>query len=124
MLRILQIEDNPTNRYLVSFLLRSAGHEVLEATCGDTGLLLARAERPDLILLDIQLPGRDGFAIMQELRADAELRQVPVVAVTSHAMPGDRGRILDAGCVDYIEKPIDPDQFLSQVEGYVDGRSR
>lgn len=116
MSRILLIEDNANNRYLFSYLLRGAGHEVVEAESGEQGLAAARARRPDLILLDIQLPGKDGFAVLEELRSMALVGEVPVAAVTSHAMPGDRERILKAGCTDYLEKPIDPDCFVDQVE--------
>lgn len=116
MSKILLIEDNFKNRYLISFLLEQAGYEVLQASNGQTGLTLGREHRPDLILLDIQLPDMDGFAILDQIREDKVLTGTKVVAVTSYAMPGDREKILSYGCVDYIEKPINTDTFISQVE--------
>ena len=113
--RILVIEDNPQNMYLTRFLLEKRGCEVLPAEDGPTGIALASKERPDVILLDIQLPGMDGYAIAAALRSDADLDSVPIVAVTSYAMAGDRERILAAGADAYIEKPINPDTFTAQV---------
>lgn len=119
MARILLIEDNPKNRYLVTFLLKSAGHEVVEALDGESGLQLARETRPDLILLDIQLPRKDGMAVLNDLREVDFLLETPVVAVTSYAMPGDRERILGSGCQDCLEKPINVDTFVEKVESYL-----
>lgn len=117
--KILLIEDNEKNRYLVSFLLKSHGYEVVEAVDGRSGIEIAIKTLPDLILLDIQLPGMDGYAVARELRQQDKLNNVPIVAVTSYAMTGDRARVLAAGCTGYIEKPIHPDTFISQVEQHM-----
>jgi CheY-like chemotaxis protein len=117
--KILIIEDNEKNRYLVTFLLKSHGYEVVEAIDGRSGIEMAIETVPDLILLDIQLPGMDGYAVARELRRQEALEQVPIVAVTSYAMTGDRERVLNAGCTGYIEKPINPDTFLSEVEQHM-----
>jgi len=112
---ILIIEDNVQNLYLMRFLLEKNGFEVLTAMDGREGIKLAKASRPDLILLDIQLPLLDGHAVARELRADPSLRSVPIVAVTSYAMPGDREECLESGATDYVEKPIDPETFVRRV---------
>lgn len=112
---VVVIEDNEHNLYLVSYLLRSRGARVVEARDGVEGIARVRDARPSLVLLDIQLPGMDGFAVASALRADPATRHIPIVAVTSHAMVGDREQILAAGCVESIEKPIDPATFASQV---------
>lgn len=116
---ILLIEDNEQNRYLITFMLEKQGMHVTNATNGPEGVRLALAESPDLILLDIQLPGMDGYAVLAELRAQPSLRDVPVVAVTSYAMAGDRERALAAGCSGYIEKPVNPETFVDEVLGYL-----
>ena len=117
--KILIIEDNEQNLYLATFLLEKNGYETVAARNGPEGIELASQVRPALILLDIQLPGMDGFAVLEELRKNPTLDMVPIVAVTSHAMAGDRERILAAGCTGYIEKPIDPDTFLNDVGAYL-----
>lgn len=119
--RILLIEDNAQNRYLANFLLESRGWEMVHAEDGPTGVALAAQVEPVLILLDIQLPGMDGYAVAHALRADPRLGAIPIVAVTSYAMAGDRERCLAAGCNGYIEKPIDPQTFADEVERYVEG---
>ncbi|WP_119966946.1 response regulator [Simplicispira lacusdiani] len=119
--RILLIEDNAQNRYLANFLLESRGWEMVHAEDGPTGVALAAQVDPVLILLDIQLPGMDGYAVAHALRADPKLGAIPIVAVTSYAMAGDRERCLAAGCNGYIEKPIDPLTFADEVERYVKG---
>lgn len=118
-MKILLIEDNEQNRYLVTFLLEARGHEVVAAHDGPTGIERAAKESPALILLDIQLPGMDGYAVARALRASPHLARTPIVAVTSYAMLGDREKALAAGCDGYLEKPIDPDTFASRVEGFV-----
>ncbi|HEY5997054.1 MAG TPA: response regulator [Candidatus Deferrimicrobiaceae bacterium] len=120
--KILYIEDNPQNLYLVTFLLEKHGYEVFAATDGAGGIERAAAVLPDLILLDIQLPVMDGYAVARRLRANPELSGVPIVAVTSYAMPGDREKAFEAGCVGYIEKPIDPDTFMRQVAQHLPPR--
>ena len=117
--KILVIEDNEKNLYLVSFILEKNGYEIIQARDGQEGIEKARQEKPALILLDIQLPGLDGYAVARELRNDPALADVPIVAVTSYAMVGDRERILAAGCVGYIEKPINPETFVAEVEQYM-----
>jgi CheY-like chemotaxis protein len=117
--RILLIEDNEQNRYLVAFILKASGWEVVHAVDGPSGLALAAESEPALILLDIQLPGMDGYEVARALRADPRLEAVPVIAVTSYAMAGDRERCLEAGCNGYLEKPIDPQAFAAQVEAFV-----
>lgn len=113
---VLLIEDNAANRYLTTFLLEAAGYRVHAAVDGPTGVALAESLRPDLILLDIQLPGMDGYAVAEALRAREALRATPVIAVTSYAMAGDRDRAIAAGCTGYLEKPIDPDTFVRDIE--------
>jgi two-component system cell cycle response regulator DivK len=113
---ILLIEDNEQNRYLVTFLLAQHGYEVHAVTDGMRGIEAARTFVPLLILLDIQLPGMDGYAVARALRQNAALQAVPIVAVTSYAMPGDREKALEAGCTGYIEKPINPDTFVTEME--------
>lgn len=118
--RILLIEDNEQNRYLVTFLLQARGWEVVHAADGPAGLALAGEIAPALILLDIQLPGMDGYAVARALRANPKLAAIPVVAVTSYAMSGDRERCIEAGCTGYLEKPIDPQTFVAEVEAMLE----
>ena len=113
---VLLIEDNAQNRYLATFLLERQGYRVRSEADGARGIAAARAHPPALILLDIQLPTMDGYTVARALRADASLRDIPIVAVTSHAMQGDRERALAAGCTGYIEKPIDPETFVAEIE--------
>lgn len=117
--RILLIEDNEQNRYLASFLLQARGWQMVHAEDGPTGVELAGKVEPALILLDIQLPGMDGYEVARALRQDPRLVAIPIVAVTSYAMPGDRERCIAAGCNGYIEKPIDPNTFAVDVERFV-----
>lgn len=116
---ILVIEDNEQNLYLVTFLLETHGHRVVPARNGEEGIDLAGRLHPELILLDIQLPGLDGYGVAKALRANPTLDGVPIVAVTSYAMLGDRERVMGAGCNGYIEKPINPDTFLMEVEQFL-----
>ncbi len=117
--RILLIEDNEQNRYLATFLLENHGYSVTCAIDGPQGIKMAREMIPDMILLDIQLPSMDGYAVAKSLRAEPALDKVPIVAVTSYAMPGDREKALDAGCNGYIEKPINPDTFVEEIGVYL-----
>lgn len=119
--RILYIEDNEQNLYLVKFLLEKHGYEVYAAMDGQEGVERADELRPDLILLDIQLPRMDGYAVARRLRVNPNLAEIPIVAVTSYAMAGDRDKALGAGCNGYIEKPINPDTFMQQVEQHLTG---
>ena len=116
---ILVIEDNEQNMYLIKYLLEDCGYEVRCASDGREGMEQAEAVRPDLILLDIQLPTMDGYTVARNLRRNPNLTDIPIVAVTSYAMPGDREKAMEAGCTGYIEKPIDPDTFEEQVKQYL-----
>lgn len=113
--KVLVIEDNEQNLYLVRFLLEKHGFIVHEARDGMEGIALASNLLPDLILLDIQLPMLDGYAVAAQLRLDPALRNTPIIAVTSYAMMGDREKVLAAGATGYIEKPIDPVTFVNQI---------
>lgn len=112
---ILLIEDNEQNRYLASFLLEKRGYRVVCAVDGPTGVAMAQTLAPDLILLDIQLPGMDGYAVAEALRGVEALRNTPIIAVTSYAMVGDREKSLASGCNGYIEKPINPETFTAEI---------
>jgi two-component system cell cycle response regulator DivK len=116
--KVLLVENNPANMTLATFLLQSAGYEVITATDAETGVSLARAKRPALILMDIQLPGMDGLEATAQLRADESTRAIPVIALTALAMKGDEERIRAAGCNGYIAKPLDYKSFLATVAGY------
>lgn len=122
--KILYIEDNEQNFYLVSYILRARGHEVTWARDGKRGINAALGSSVDLILLDIQLPVMDGYAVARTLRNQPTLHGTPIVALTSYAMAGDRERALAAGCTGYIEKPIDPTTFAGQVEGLLNHARR
>ena len=123
MKRILIIEDSDQNLYLMTFILEKKGYEVVPARNGRRGIELASQVEPALILLDIQLPIMGGYAAAQELRENPALAAVPIVAVTSYAMLGDRERILAAGCTGYIEKPINPEMFCAEIERYLSNHS-
>ena len=116
MSSVLVIEDNPANMKLVVFLLEKAGYRVLQAREAGTGIDLARAEHPDLILMDIQLPDMDGLAATRLLKADAATASIKIVALTAFAMKGDEENIRAAGCDGYIAKPIHYKNFLAQIE--------
>ena len=115
MAKILIIEDNEQNLYLETFILQKNGHEIVQARNGEKGISLALETAPDLILLDIQLPEMDGYTVAERIRKNPEISNIPIIAVTSYAMTGDRERILEAGCTSYIEKPINPDTFHSEI---------
>lgn len=117
MKKILVIEDNEKNMYLITFILEKMGHRVVQAGTGEKGLELAELEHPDLILMDIQLPGMDGLETTKRIRQSWD---VPIIAVTSYAMAGDRERLLVAGCSGYIEKPINPETIMKEIAAYLD----
>jgi len=119
MKKILIVEDNEQNMYLISFLLKKKGYEVIEAKTGEEGVELAVKEKPGLILMDIQLPGIDGLEATKKIRSSEADEKIPIVALTSYAMPGDKEKALKAGCTGYIEKPINPKTFLSDIEKYL-----
>lgn len=117
--KILVIEDNEQNMYLVTFILEKNDYQVFQANNGVDGVSLAIQQQPDLILLDIQLPIMDGYAVARELRKNEVLAKTPIIAVTSYAMSGDREHALEAGCTGYIEKPINPETFITQIEQFL-----
>jgi CheY-like chemotaxis protein len=120
--RILLVEDNPMNRRVAQFILKSQGYTVLEARDGQEALELLKTHLPDLILMDLQLPGLDGFTVTRIIKQDAATKGVPIVALTAYAMKGDAERALEAGCDGYITKPIDPDEFPQTVARYLQNR--
>ena len=120
---ILIIEDNPKNLKLVRDVLRFHGYATLEAETGEAGIALARERRPTLILMDVQLPGMDGRAALKVLKADASTQHIPVIALTSFAMKGDRESLLAEGFDDYMAKPIDIKELPRVVESYLRGRA-
>jgi two-component system cell cycle response regulator DivK len=119
MAKVLVIEDNAANMTLATFLLQSAGHTVLAARDAESGLTLARAEQPELILMDIQLPGMDGLEATALLKADETTRDIPVIALTALAMKGDEARIRAAGCDGYIGKPLAYRDFLATIASHL-----
>ena len=118
-LKVLLIEDHEQNRYLATFLLEKHGYTVVPSFDGPTGIELAKTINPALILLDIQLPTMDGYTVARELRKLPALRDIPIIAVTSYAMAGDREKSLAAGCNGYLEKPINPDTFVTEIERFL-----
>ena len=121
-LRVLIVEDTPLNLELATDLLEGAGFTVFQAPSAEVGLALARREHPDIILMDIRLPGIDGYAAMRELKSDAATRGIPAIALTAQAMKGDGDSALQAGFDGYITKPIDTRSFAQSVRGYLDHR--
>lgn len=115
---ILYIEDNPHNRRLVRRMLERQGYSLVEASDGLSGLAMVQEMKPPLVLLDIGLPGIDGIEIVKRIKADQDLRHIPVIAVTASAMRGDRERFLAAGCDDYLSKPIQITELLEKVTQY------
>jgi two-component system cell cycle response regulator DivK len=121
MAKVLVVEDNPTNMTLAMFLLQSAGHTVLSAADAEAGLTMARDEQPDLILMDIQLPGMDGLEATALLKRDHATHSIPVIALTALAMKGDEERIRAAGCDGYIAKPMRYQEFLATIAAQLAG---
>jgi len=119
MKKILLVEDSEVNRYLVRFMLEKEGYEVIEAIDGATGVELAIKEKPDLVIMDIQLPDIDGLEATRRIRASEVDGDIPIIALTSYAMTGDRERALAAGCTTYIEKPVNPETFVTEMEKYL-----
>ena len=118
---VLLVEDNEDNRIVYSTILRYAGHRVLEATDGEAGVALARAERPSLILMDVSIPLLDGWEATRILKADPETRGIPIIALTAHALEEDRAKARAVGCDGYIAKPAEPRVVLAQVQQYLAG---
>jgi two-component system cell cycle response regulator DivK len=121
---VLLVEDNEVNRRLAGFLLRSHGYQVREATSASAAFEMVEKERPDLIVMDIQLPGMDGLEITKKLKERPATADIPVIAVTSYAMKGDREKALAAGCAGYVTKPIDKNTFIQEVAAHVGGKSK
>jgi two-component system, cell cycle response regulator DivK len=117
--RILIVEDQEDNRVIMRDLLRSAGYELIEAVDGQEGVQLAQSERPDLILMDIQLPIIDGYEATRRIKAIAELKSTPIIAVTSYALSGDEAKARAAGCDGYVAKPFSPRELLAMVRHYL-----
>jgi two-component system cell cycle response regulator DivK len=121
---VLVVEDNPANMTLAVFLLESAGHDVLRATDAEAGLALARDEQPELILMDMQLPGMNGLEATMLLKSDSATRAIPVIALTALAMKGDEERIRAAGCDGYISKPLRYQEFLATIAAQLSAQDR
>src|SRR5689334_13450754 len=119
MAKILIVEDNPMNMELACDLLEPYGYLILPAPSAEAGIQLAAHELPDLILMDVALPGMDGLTATQRLKEDPRTQRIPVIALTAHAMPGDADRALAAGCAGYITKPIDTRRFPATVAGFL-----
>jgi two-component system cell cycle response regulator DivK len=119
MKKILVVEDNKNNRYLMRFILEKNGFQVIEAYTGKQGIQIALRDKPDLIIMDIQLPDINGLEATKKIRASASAGKVPIIALTSYAMVGDRERALEAGCTDYIEKPLNPETIADEIKKYI-----
>jgi len=117
--RILVVEDNEYNLYLIRFMMEKHGYHVIEAREGMQGVELAIKEKPDLILMDVQLPDINGLEAVRRIRSSEIDTKIPIIALTSYAMAGDREKALAAGCTSYIAKPIDPDTFMAEIEKFL-----
>ncbi|MEK7560485.1 MAG: response regulator [Patescibacteria group bacterium] len=121
--KILVIEDNENNFYLIKFLLEANRYEVVRAHNGLDGIEKAQTQKPDLILMDVQLPKLDGYTATQRIKAIPDLNKIPIIALTSYAMQGDREKAKAAGCDDYIPKPIDPTEVLKTLQNFLGGEN-
>lgn len=119
MTKILIIEDNEQNMYMLTYLLESENYKVIQAFNGTDGINAAIRNKPDIILLDIQLPGMNGYEVAKNLREIKELKDAPIIVVTSYAMAGDREKAMESGATGYIEKPINPDTFIPQMKSFL-----
>jgi two-component system cell cycle response regulator DivK len=117
--RILVVEDTEDNRAILRDLLTHAGFNMLEAADGAAGVVMARADKPDLILMDIELPGVDGCEATARIEADPELRHIPVIAVSSHGQPSDAAKAISSGCVAYVAKPCSPRAVLATIREFL-----
>ena len=117
--RILVVEDQEDNRRIVRDLLTPSGYEVVEAVTGEEGVAMAGTHRPDLILMDIQLPGLDGYEATRRIKANPALRSIPLIVVTSYALSGDDAKAFEAGCDAYVTKPFVPRQLLAKIREYL-----
>jgi CheY-like chemotaxis protein len=123
MAKILIIEDTENNRVLLARRLKPKGHQIITAGDAESGLLLVESEKPHLILMDVGLPGMDGWSATRALKQNPATRHIPVIALTAHAMQGDREKALEAGCDDYETKPIDFDRLFEKIDRLVAGSS-
>ena len=121
---VLVIEDNELNMKLVRSLLKIGNYEILEAEDAETGMELMRKHRPDLVLMDVQLPGMNGLRATRIIKEDPAIKNIPVVALTSYAMQGDEEKASEVGCTGYITKPIDTKTFLNSLKQYIRGNCR
>lgn len=117
--KVLVVEDNEMNMQLVEYLLEEGGFQILKATSGEDALEVANSDVPDLILMDIHLPGMDGLTVVREMKGSEKTKRIPILALTAHAMRGDKDRFLEAGCDGYISKPIDVKTFVSSITEYL-----
>jgi two-component system cell cycle response regulator DivK len=117
--RILVIEDQEDNRRIVRDLLTSVGYNLIEAVTGEQGVTLAETQRPDLILMDIQLPGLDGYEATRRIKANPALRHIPIIVVTSYALSGDEAKAREAGCDGYVAKPFSPRVLLAKIREHL-----
>jgi two-component system cell cycle response regulator DivK len=117
--RILVVEDTEDNRRILRDLLTRAGYELIEAADGESGVSMAAAHRPDLILMDIQLPVFDGYEATRRIRANPDTKNIPIIAVTSYALSGDESKALAAGCNSYVAKPFSPRKILAMVQEFL-----
>ena len=118
--RILVVEDNIDNMTLIADVLQSLNYNVIQATDGEQGFKVAQTEKPDLILMDLSLPRMDGWTATRHIKADETIQHIPVIALTAHAMVGDKERALEAGCNDYISKPINLKELANKLSGFLD----
>jgi CheY-like chemotaxis protein len=117
---VLVVEDNDMNMQLVEYLLEEGGYRIVKAASGEEALTITLAGHPpDLILMDIHLPGMDGLSVVREMKSNGKTKTIPILALTAHAMRGDKDRFLEAGCDGYISKPIDVKTFLSSIEQFM-----
>jgi CheY-like chemotaxis protein len=123
MAKILLVEDNEMNRDMLSRRLERRGYEVIVAVDGEEGVARAAADGPDVVLMDLSLPGIDGWEATRQLKAADETRSIPVLALTAHAMAGDREKALEAGCDEFDTKPVDLPRLLEKIEALLGGRS-
>jgi len=118
--RVLVVEDQEDNMRIMNDMLASAGYQVIEAVTGIEGVAMAESDKPDLILMDVMLPGLDGYEATRRIKANAALRHIPVIAVTSYALDGEESRAEEAGCDAYFSKPVSPRALLAKVREYID----
>ena len=120
--RVLVIEDEEDNRRIVRDLLTSVGYEIIEAVTGEAGVTAAETHLPDLILMDIQLPGLDGYEATRRIKAHVELKYIPIIALSAHAMTGDEEKARQSGCDDYLSKPLDEDLLFEKIDKFLGTR--